>query len=383
MHEHITAFTITEEIKMTISEYFETLKTKDIICWGSGKHFRNLTYPFLCKSGLIDNLIGFVDFPGLTDTVIGKRPYDRISKYKLGKMNSKNTLILIAVTGYEEILSQINSDAGLAKIEAVPSIYLESLYEDVLLLDVDKPPVDYRKHDKQVIPKIIHGIWFSKEPMPELYQKCLESWRKHSPDYEIKIWDLDMYKPDHCLFFEQAIEHKNWSFASDYTRADLLYRYGGVYMDLDVEMLRSIDDLLYNDAYMSFESLDRIECGSGMGAKPAHPIMKEICESYKNRPYLREDGIWDNSTCPVRYTKVIEKHGLKKNGGFQFVDDITIYPFEVLTGKSFDTGIIYNTDLSYTLHHHNGSWIPDKAHNAICERYTRIQTFMGSKGIMF
>ena len=346
-----------------IERYFEKLKTKDIICWGNGKHYRNITYPFLQKSGLIKNLKGFADAS---------------DKEKLAQMDSDKTVILIAVTGYEEILGQLKADERLSVFEAVPAIYLESLYEDMLLLSVKKPPLNYRKEDKPVIPKLIHAIWFSGDPMPELYLRCLESWKKYAPDYEIKIWNMETYKPDKCLFFEQAIEHKNWAFASDYARADLLYRYGGIYMDLDVEMLRPIDDLLYNNAYMSFESLDRIECGSGMGSKPGHPIIKEKKKKKKKRPYLKEDGTWDNSTCPVRYTQVIEKHGLKKDGGFQFVEDITVYPFEVLTGKSFDTGIIYSSDLSYTVHHHNGSWIPDPAHKAMNERYNKIQRFLES-----
>ncbi len=366
---------------MTITEYFKELKTKDIICWGSGKHFRNSTEPFLRKSGLINNLKGFVTATGKPVAEFGESSYKTIGKAELAAMDSKNTVILIAVTGYEEILSQLRSDARLAVFGAIPSIFLEFLYEDLQLLSVVKPPRNYRKHDTPMIPKIIHAIWFSGEPMPELYQRCLESWTRYAPDHEIKIWNLETYKPDQCLFFEQAVAHKNWAFASDYTRADLLRRYGGIYMDLDVEMLRPIDDLLYNDAYMSFESPDRIECGSGMGAKPGHPIFQEICESYEKRPYLKADGTWDNSTCPVRYTKVIEKHGLKKNGDFQFVDDITVYPFETLTCKSFDTGIIYNTDLSYTIHHHNGSWIPDPAHRAICNRYEKIQSFITEKNI--
>ncbi len=366
---------------MTVKEYFEKLKTKDIVCWGSGKRFRYNTHPFLCKSGLIENFKGFVDTGGIKDVVYDDKSYARISKEKLGEMDSNCTVILIAVNGYEEIMDQIQADYRLSMFEAVPALYLESLYEDLLLLSGDKAPVDYRKNDRPVIPKIIHGIWFSGSSMPKLYQRCLKSWKKYAPDYEIKIWNLEMYKPEHCLFFQQAIEYRNWAFASDYARADILRRYGGIYMDLDVEMLRSIDDLLYNDAYMSFESLDRIECGSGMGARQGHPILNEICESYESRPYLKADGTWDNSTCPVRYTQVIEKHGLKKNGGFQFVEDITVYPFEVLTGKSFDTGIIYSTKLSYTLHHHNGSWIPDSAHRAIRDRYTRIQSFLESRGI--
>ncbi|MBO4368158.1 MAG: hypothetical protein J5859_05560, partial [Clostridia bacterium] len=280
-----------------------------------------------------------------------------------------------------EIQGQLRSDERLAAFEAIPSIFLEALYEDILLLSADKPPLDYRKNAGAQIPKLIHAIWFSEDPMPELYRRCLASWKKYAPDYEIRLWNMETYKAGHCLFFEQAAEQGNWAFASDYARADLLRRYGGIYMDLDVEMLRPIDDLLYNDAYMSFESRDRIECGSGMGAGPGHPVIQEICESYENRPYLKADGTWDNSTCPVRYTQVIEKHGLKKNGGFQQVEDITVYPFEVLTGKSFDTGIIYSTELSYTLHHHNGSWIPDPAREAMCARYANIQKFLGSKGI--
>ncbi len=366
---------------MNITDYFEILKTKDIVCWGSGKHFKNITCPFLYGSGLIENLRGFVRTSDKEYVEIQDHSYEVFGKDKLAKMKSDKTIILIAVTGYEEILTQLRLDTRLSGFEAIPSIFLESLYEDIALLSCKKPPLNYHKHDKPVIPKLIHAIWFSGDPMPELYLRCLESWKKYAPDYEIKIWNLEAYKAEHCLFFQQAIEHRNWAFASDYARVDLLFRYGGIYMDLDVEMLRSIDDLLYNDAYMSFESLDRIECGSGMGARPGHPIIREICQSYENRPYLKADGTWDNSTCPVRYTQIIEKHGLQKDGGFQQVEDITIYPFEVLTGKSFDTGIIYTTEHSYTVHHHNGSWIPDPAHRAMSERYDKIQKFLQAKDI--
>ncbi len=177
-----------------IERYFETLKTKDLICWGNGKHYRNITYLFLQKSGLIENLKGFADAS---------------DKEKLAQMDRDKTVILIAVTGYDEILGQLKADERLSGFEAVPSIYLEALYEDMLLLSVKKPPLNYRKEDKPVIPKLIHAIWFSGDPMPELYLRCLESWKKYAPDCEIKIWNMETYKPDRCLFFEQAIEHKN------------------------------------------------------------------------------------------------------------------------------------------------------------------------------
>ena len=366
---------------MTLKEYFETLQSKEIICWGSGKHFRNITCAFLQKSGLIGRLKGFVRTSGKKTVEVSGCSYDTFGMEELAKMDSGRILILVTVSGYEETLIRLKADERLAKFEAVPSVYPETLYEDMLLLSAAKPPAHYHKHARPMIPGLIHAIWFSDDPMPPLYQKCLASWKKYAPDYEIKIWNRDNYRPGQCLFYEQAIEHGNWAFASDYARADLLFRYGGIYMDLDVEMLRPIDDLLYNDAYMGFESCDRIECGSGMGAAPGHPIIREICESYEQRPYFKADGKWDTSTCPVRYTQVIEKHGLKKVGGFQQVEDITVYPFEMLTGKSFDTGIIYHTKYSYTLHHHNGSWIPDPARNSMLKRYGNINKFLESKGI--
>lgn len=373
-----------------IRELFDQLKKKPIVCFGVGKHFKNITYPFLRDSGLIKNLVAFTGTNSNKSITIDGEVYPSISMEEVATFTREDmddvatftredTLILVAVTGYKEIISQIRANDKLSQIEAIPSIYIEALYEDMLMLSADKPPANFRKNDREVIPRVIHTFWFSGEHLPEKYQKCLDSWRKYAPDFEIKIWNLESYKPKGCTFFDQAIERGNWAFASDYARADVLRKFGGVYMDLDVEMLRPIDDLLYNDAYMSFESLSRIECGSGMGAKPGNKILDEICKSYEARPYLKEDGYWDNSTCPVRYTQVIEKHGLVKNGGFQFVEDITIYPFEVLTGKSFDSGIIYQTDLSYTTHHHNGNWVPESAWQAMDQRYREIREFMARR----
>ena len=352
-----------------IARYFDQLKSKEIYIWGSGKYFRNHTLPFLRAAGLSDNFRGHVD------------------KADLMGLKAENAFVIIAVRGYREILLQLQGNEGLARLNAVPSLYLEALHEDMLMLTAKKPPKDFRKNKEITIPKIIHTFWFSGLPsgdensLPERYRRCLASWRKYAPDFEIKIWNRQSYQAKNCLFYEQALERECWAFASDYARADVLRRFGGVYMDLDVEMLRPIDDLLYNDAYMSFESLGRIECGSGMGAKAGNRILDEICKDYESRPFVKEDGSLDISTCPVRFTNVIEKHGLIKNGGFQMVGDITVYPFEYLTGKSFDTGIIYSSDISYTLHHHHGSWVPENTLHSMEERYEEIGSFVRARVI--
>ena len=158
---------------MTIREYFEELKTKDIICYGSGKHFRNITLPFLEKSGLLDNLKGFAETKEAKDIEFAGRSFRRFGKENLPAMDPDRTVILIAVTGYEEILSQLRADARLSAFEAVPSIFIEALYEDMQLLSAKKPPFGFRKHDTPVIPRIIHSFWFSEDPKPSLYQRCL------------------------------------------------------------------------------------------------------------------------------------------------------------------------------------------------------------------
>jgi len=345
-----------------LRHFFQQLYSKDLYCWGNGKYYRNHTLPFLQESGLIDNVKGFVDH---------RSQFEGIKK--------ENAVILISVSGYKEIMTQIRAKA---ECSAIPSTFAEALFEDMRMLMAPKAPVNYRKNPSERIPRMIHTFWFSEHPedlanhLPKRYEKCLESWKKYAPDFEIKIWNQNNYHAINCPFYDQAIEEKCWAFASDYARADVLRRYGGIYMDLDVELLRPIDDLLYNDAYMSFESLTRIECGSGMGACAGNQILDEICSDYENRPFRKEDGTLDLSTCPVRYTKIIEKHGLIKNGGFQRVEDITIYPFDVLTGKSFDTGIIYSSESSYSLHHHNGSWVPEHTQNAMDRRYEDINDFL-------
>jgi|GEM_PF-370487 len=365
-------------------DFFDEIKNRDIICWGSGKYYRNHTYPFLCESGLLDNVRGVVDTGANAGkgagrgTGIGAGTVRDALKELIHscKREFDDIVILIAVEGYREIQSQLRAEPELAGYWAVPSTFLEALYEDMQMLLAPKPPMGFRKNMEETIPRVIHTFWFSEEELSGRYRHCLESWKRFAPDFEIKIWNQNTYSPDNCEYYEQAIEKKYWAFASDYARADVLRRHGGIYMDLDVEILRPIDDLLYNDAYMSFESLKRVECGSGMGAKAGNRILDEICKDYESRPFIKGDGSPDMSTCPVRYTKILEKHGLVKNGGFQMVEDITVYPFETLTGKSFDTGIIYSTQSSYTLHHHNGSWVPGHTQNAMHSRYVEIEKFL-------
>ena len=336
-----------------------TIKRK-LIFWGIGTQFNNII-----------NGIQSIDLSCSVMYVIdkdeeknGKFVYINNKKYVVDAPDLLNSLdpyeysIVVSTTKYyDEVCDYISEYYCAWKGSLISIDYIWELETDARILGVAKCPKDYRKNIDEKIPRIIHTFWFSNDKIPDLYMKCLDSWRKYCPDFEIRIWSLNDYDDNGCDYFREAINAKKWSFASDYSRAEVVYKYGGIYMDMDVEVVRNIDDLLHNDAYMSFQDLNYLECGSGFGASKGNTIIGEIVREYERLHFIKENGDEDLTTCPQRYTKIVEPYGLKKNGAFQEFSNLTIYPFEYLTAKSFGTGITYLTENTYTVHHHNGSWV--------------------------
>ena len=104
-----------------------------------------------------------------------------------------------------------------------------------------------------MIPKIIHYCWFGGKPFPSAVQKCIDSWKKYLPDYEIREWNETNYDLDKCKFAKEAYDQKKWAFVTDFVRLDVVYQYGGIYFDTDVEVIKSFDDLLNNKAFLGFD----------------------------------------------------------------------------------------------------------------------------------
>lgn len=360
----------------------DILKKSNIICWGLGRHFYSSTYNFLVRNGLVANIFLLVDkkeigidkekAPLLVDCPVSKP--DKINQYL-----KPDTIILISVADYSSVVDEIDKSQVLSKIKWIPDRYLAMLQLDEDILNTNKAPNapnPYHKNNEIKISKVINTFWFSNDPIPDKYLNCVDSWKKYCSDYEIRIWSLNDYNPQGNRYFEEAISVRKWAFASDYSRIDIISRNGGIYMDLDVEIVKPIDDLLYNDAYLGFEDFERIDCGSGFGACAGNRIFEEIRAEYDNRSFIKEDGSYDLATCPQIYTRVLEKHGLKKNGAFQEVEGITVYPFEYLSAKSFQTGIIYRTENTYSIHHHEGSWLSDEAKKSNNSRYNSVEEFI-------
>ena len=106
------------------------------------------------------------------------------------------------------------------------------------------------------IPKVIHYCWFGGNPLPELAKKCIASWRKYLPDYEIKEWNEQNFDVNQVMFTEEAYKLKNYAYVSDYVRFWVLYHYGGIYFDTDVEVIRPLDDIIARGSFLGFECQD-------------------------------------------------------------------------------------------------------------------------------
>ncbi len=208
------------------------------------------------------------------------------------------------------------------------------------------------------IPKIIHYCWFGRNPKPTLAEKCIKSWKKYCPDYEIIEWNEDNFDLSVCpLYVRQAYEAKKWAFVTDYVRLRVVYDHGGIYMDTDVELKKSLDPLLKHQAYFGFEDGVHIATGLGFGAEQEHPLLEELMADYEGIPFVCADGSYDTEPCPVRNTKVFLLHGLKQDDSKQILDnEVCILPSICLCPLSYETGERRRSSETLSIHWFDASW---------------------------
>lgn len=232
-----------------------------------------------------------------------------------------------------------------------------------------------------MIPKVIHYCWFGGAPLPEKERKCIESWRKYCPDYEIKLWNESNYDISQNEYIRQAYEAKRWAFVTDYVRLDVIYRYGGIYLDTDVEVIRSLDPLLEDSAFAGMENVDgqqlSINTGLGFGAEKQHPIIDEWRSIYQDLSFLQADGTLDLLTTPARTTAQMEIHGFRQENVKQVVSRMTIYPTEYFCPKQYGCNGISVTPNTFSIHHYSETWkSPEERKSA--QRWISLSRTFGS-----
>lgn len=207
-----------------------------------------------------------------------------------------------------------------------------------------------------MIPKIIHYCWFGRGQKPELALRCIESWKKYCPDYEIKEWNEDNFNLDMYPYAREAYDNRKFAFVTDIVRLYALLKEGGIYMDTDVEVLKPLDSLLQYEAVSGFEAEARIQTGL-MACLDSHPLFQELLDDYNGLHFKREDGLLDLTTNVTRITNVCLRHGFVPNGKLQTVGGFTLLPKDYLCPKDSLTKEVHLTENTLCIHHFDGSWV--------------------------
>lgn len=220
-----------------------------------------------------------------------------------------------------------------------------------------------------MIPKIIHLCWLSGDPYPSKIAKCLKSWEKYLSDYEIILWDTKRFDLDSSIWVKQAFEKKKYAFAADYIRFYALYHMGGIYLDSDVEVLKSFDDLLDLPYFIGAEKAQTPEAAI-MGAEKGCDWIKQCLDYYTDRPFINADGSLNIQTVPDIMIRQIEQ--IKPIRVLSLEDSINIRKLDMhkevlefndayFSPKVFDSREVEITPYTYAIHHYQNSWFSPKA----------------------
>lgn len=214
-----------------------------------------------------------------------------------------------------------------------------------------------------MIPKIIHYIWFGGNPLPEDAVKCINSWKKYCPDYEIKEWNESNFDINACEYIKEAYSAKKWAFVSDYARLYVLVKFGGIYMDTDVEVVKPLDEFLTLRAFSGFETEKTVPTGM-MACEKDHPFFDRLLHEYDGIHFTDKNGNHDLTTNVTRITKACLAAGLILNNQKQEVEGFTLYPNDYFCPLSHTDGKLYKTNNTYTIHWFAGSWKSEAEQNA-------------------
>ena len=207
-----------------------------------------------------------------------------------------------------------------------------------------------------MIPKKIHYCWFGWGEKGKLAQKCIASWKRFCPDYEIIEWNEDNYDMNENAYVRYCYENKKWAFLSDYVRLAVVCREGGIYFDTDVEVVRSFDDLLDCGAFFGFETDQYVNTGEGFGAEAGNPVVQQMLKEYD----FLLDRLHGTVGCPHLNTEALLKFGLQQNGQFQKLGNAVVYPADYFNPYDDPTGILSKTKNTYSIHWYGKSWMDKK-----------------------
>ncbi len=329
----------------SVAGFKEFVKNKNVVCFGSGDYFKLFVFDF----GDVANITAVIDNDPKkhgTSVSIGNinakiSPVSEAQKM----LSSPETVFVITASAYREIVAQLQVITDFDDVTCY--IYAQIKYSG--LKPTDTLP---QTCDLAVIPPVIHYCWFGKKTMPENLKRCVDSWKRFCPGYEIIEWNEKNYDYSKSKWTKTAFEKKQWSYLADYARIDIIVKYGGFYFDTDVEFLRNLDPLRFNQGFAATEFHAGINFGSGIGGVKGLEVFQEILTEFERKcmygvTFCRNVG---------RETEIFWRHGYRLNGEFQLVDGVAVLPFNIFTPLIADTGEQFVNDATVGIHYFNRGW---------------------------
>lgn len=220
-----------------------------------------------------------------------------------------------------------------------------------------------------MIPKKIHYIWFGKSPLPEEFKQNIRTWKRFCPDYQIIEWNEHNYDFEKIPYMKEAYANQKWAFVSDYAKLDVVFQSGGIYLDIDVELIKPLDEMLKYKGFAGFETNEYIAFGLGFGAEAGNEVIQKVMEGYIDKHFQEEDGLLNMIPSPQVNTKKLIECGLQNNGCEQEINGFHFFPKDYFNPYDWATGKMKITKNTISIHHYAATWMTEGQKKNNIERH--------------
>lgn len=349
-------------------------KNKKIIIFGAGMIGTVTTLEILYELGIENRVELYVDNDkNKWGTYVNVNGRDVLITEvdRLRNIDVKDYVIFLTTSRFSDAIIQLQGYDNLSNVDCyiIPMLCIENY-------KTHSNNIIVKKSETETIPKVIHYVWLGGKQIPKILQKCIDSWKRYCPDYDIICHNENNYDIDKIPYMKDAYIKGAYGFVPDYARLDILYSDGGIYLDTDVELVRSLDDLLYQDGFCCVEKWQTINFGGGSGAKKGLKIIKKLMDYREQILFIDEKGLMNKNTCGYYDTKFFINHGYKLSGEVQNIGGLNIYPYEVFHSYDYMSGRINKSSNTYGIHHFNGGWLDEsqaEANKKTVELYNSIE----------
>ncbi len=328
-------------------------KKQRIIFWGAGA-IGKVLIPYLCNRFCLDDSVdAFIDSnvskQGENVELFTRSIRIRPPAWLAG--NARKDMVIVITNG--DFISSMEQLNGIEQLK-------EHLcfVAPVMQLARGSMPGSIRvESEDPLIPKRIHYCWFSGRPMPEKFRNCIDSWKNYCPDYEFICWNESNFDLAKYRYTKEAAQAGKWAFIPDVVRLEVLYEYGGFYFDTDVEILKSLEPLRYQNAFCGREEWGHVNFGGGSGCRQHASMVGQLLEFRKHEAFVKDNGILNTEASGYYETAPLMKKGLHIENRTETVDGLTVYASEYFSPYNYSSGTEHITENTFSIHYFHGGWL--------------------------